>query len=479
MSEYLKKLMKLMDISEEDNNGMMVVNRDGIVEYYRPGKTLSAASFFPDFGEKVTGKYVVDLYPELTEENSTVMETLRTGKTISGAMQTFTWQEHTVTMQTTTYPIMEGGRIEGAVDVAKLLELKKDGVRENINSGLYTTDDIITGNNAMINLKEVIKDVAKNKSPVLIYGETGTGKELVAQSLHTESGRGSKPFISQNCAAIPENLLESIFFGTEKGGFTGAESGKGIFEMADGGTLFLDEINSMSYGMQAKLLKALEEQKIRRLGGRKDISFDVRVVCASNEDPEELVEQGVLRADLYYRIGVVKLVIPPLRKRPEDIPLLTEHFIRHYNRKMGRQIKGMNLKALELFSQWRWPGNVRELKNAVESAFNVEKGDHISLDSVQGFLRKSGGSRVSGFSDDAEDRPGLPEILFSREKLHTALEEGNVDLAEILEQCEIYILRETLNRERKLKNAAYKLSISPQKLQYRLDKLGLREPEKK
>lgn len=475
MSDYLKRLMKIIEISDENINGMMVINKEGIVEYYRPGTSLSSTGI-PDFTKDYVGKYLLDLYPEITEKNSTVMETLRTGKTTAGKRQVFTWKNYKLTLMTTTYPIIENGSIEGAVDVAKILELKKNGVSESVGHTLYTLDDIITQNLKMEQLKETVNNVAQNESPVLIYGETGTGKELIAESLHTLSSRCNKPFISQNCAAIPENLLESIFFGTEKGSFTGAESRKGIFEMADGGTLFLDEVNSMTPPMQAKLLKALEEQKIMRIGGKDDIHFDVRIVCATNEMPELLVDSGAMRADLYYRISVVKLQLPPLRERPEDILLLADHFIQRYNHKMGKNIRGINLMAEQLFTSWRWPGNIRELRNTIESAFNIEQSDSITLDSVQELLRKVNETAdcLCG-KDQLPDASELPAELISKEQLDKALQNGRIDLKDILDKCEAYLIKEALKREPKLRAAADRLSMSPQKLQYRLDKLHLRE----
>lgn len=489
----MKNLMKLIEISDENTNGMMVVNKEGIVEYYWPGSRLSDAEI-PGFLPGALGKRVVDLYPELTEETSTVMETLRTGKTIIGRKQTLTWEGYTITMMTTSYPILEDGRIEGAVDVARLLELKKNGAVEAAEEALYTTEDIITQNPRMEQLKKSIGQVAENDSPVMIYGETGTGKELVAQSLHSLSNRKGKPFFSQNCAAIPENLLESIFFGTEKGSFTGAESKKGIFEMADGGTLFLDEINSMTPSMQAKLLKALEEQRVRRIGGKQDLRFDVRIVCASNQDPERLVREGILRADLYYRISVVRLTIPPLRERPEDVLLLADFFIERYNRKMGKSIQGLNQMAKQLFTDWTWPGNVRELKNTIESAFNMEQSSTITLDSVQELLRKVSGSvsesgnlRTEPFSETKAGAVVEPQFIGASQAegpiapawLSRAFADGeSVDLKDILESCEAAVIREALRQETKLKDAARRLSISPQKLQYRLEHLRLRQKKK-
>ena len=387
MNEYLRQITRLLKINGDSMEGMMVVNRDGIIEYY---KASSALEKLPDdFGRQVRGKHLLEVYPDLSEETSTVIRTLRTGTITVGEKQVLTSGNFKLTMTTTTYPIMgEDGSIQGAVDIAQLLDISERGTSRPVQYGQSALDDIVTQNAAMEQLKRVVKEVAKNDSATLIYGETGTGKELFAQALHLLSARKDKPFIAQNCAAIPVNLLESMFFGTERGGFTGAESKKGLFELADGGTLFLDEINSMDTAMQAKLLKVLEEQKVRRIGGKEDIHFHVRIVCASNEVPERLIEEGRLRSDFYYRVGVVRLWLPPLRERQEDILLLTQHYIDQFNKKMGRHIRGLSQMTQDLFLRWSWPGNIRELKNTIEGAFNIETSDLITLDSVQNLLAK-------------------------------------------------------------------------------------------
>ena len=249
-------------------------------------------------------------------------------------------------------------------------------IRGGEGGGLSTLDRMLTEDPAMLALKSRIRDVAGLDSSVLIYGETGTGKELVAESLHSEGGRAG-PFVSQNCAAIPATLLESLFFGTEKGSYTGALTRKGLLEEADGGTLFLDEINSMDPALQAKLLKVLEEKKVRRLGGSRDIPFDVRIVAAVNEKPQKLIREGRLREDLYYRLGVIRLPLPPLRERLCDIGPLADYFIEHYNRKLHRRVRGLSERALRLLRGYAWPGNVRELKNVVEQAVILSSGDYI------------------------------------------------------------------------------------------------------
>ena len=479
MNEYLRQITRLLKINSDSVEGMMVVNRDGIIEYYKASGTLGGLS--EDFVRQVRGKHLLEVYPELTEETSTVIRTLRTGTITVGEQQVLTSGDFKLTMTTTTYPILgEDGTIEGAVDIAQLLDIadRTDGEsHRTVPSGQSALDNIVTRNAAMEQLKRMVKEVAKNDSATLIYGETGTGKELFAQALHVLSARKDKPFIAQNCAAIPVNLLESMFFGTERGGFTGAESKKGLFELANGGTLFLDEINSMDTAMQAKLLKVLEEQKVRRIGGKEDVHFDVRIVCASNEVPERLIEEGRLRSDFYYRVGVVRLWLPPLRERPEDIPLLTRHYIHQYNQKMGRHIQGLSQMTQDLFQRWSWPGNIRELKNTIEGAFNVETSDLITLDSVKGLWDKMEGE--SQPVPEAPDGP-LPAAVEpgSLAQIREQLSRGKVDLGQMLAQYETAIITEALRQTSRLNAAAEKLSISPQKLQYRMEKLKLKEIKK-
>lgn len=472
MNEYLRQITRLLKINRDSVEGMMVVNRDGIIEYYKASGTLGALS--EDFVRQVRGKHLLEVYPELTAETSTVIRTLRTGTITVGEQQVLTSGKFKLTMTTTTYPILgEDGTIEGAVDIAQLLDIADGGNERAVPSRQSALDDIVTQNAAMEQLKRMVKEVAKNDSATLIYGETGTGKELFAQALHVLSARKDKPFIAQNCAAIPVNLLESMFFGTERGGFTGAESKKGLFELANGGTLFLDEINSMDTAMQAKLLKVLEEQKVRRIGGKEDVRFDVRIVCASNEVPERLIEEGRLRSDFYYRVGVVRLWLPPLRERPEDIPLLTQHYINQYNKKMGRHIRGLSQMTQDLFQRWSWPGNIRELKNTIEGAFNIETSDLITLDSVQGLWSKM--ERETKPAVEVAEGP-LPAVEEpgSLVQVREQLRRGRVDLGQLLAQYEVAVISEALRQTNRLNAAAEKLSISPQKLQYRMEKLKLK-----
>jgi two-component system, NtrC family, response regulator AtoC len=240
--------------------------------------------------------------------------------------------------------------------------------------------EIVSGSPAMNDLLHFVRRVAISEATtVLLEGENGTGKDLIAKSLHYQSTRQAEPFIAINCAAIPETLLESELFGYEKGAFTDARAQKkGIFELADKGTLFLDEIGEIPLILQAKLLRVLEEQCFRRLGGLKDIQLDLRVIAATNKNLREAVKEGAFRQDLYFRLNVIHITIPPLRERPEDIPALADFFVHHYNRKFKRQIEGVTPEALHLLESHDWPGNVRELRNAVERAMILEDSSYIT-----------------------------------------------------------------------------------------------------
>jgi DNA-binding NtrC family response regulator len=221
----------------------------------------------------------------------------------------------------------------------------------------------------MQEIYRLIEMAAPSPAPVLILGETGTGKELVARTIHELSPRSKGPFVAVNCSAIPETLLESELFGHEKGAFTGAMARRsGYFELADGGTIFLDEIAEMTSNLQAKYLRVLQDSQVRRIGGHDEVAVDVRVVCATNKDVVKAVQEGALREDLYYRVNVLTIALPPLRRRPEDIPVLAEAFMAEFNDKYERQVHGIDEAALKLLQDHAWPGNVRELRNVIERA---------------------------------------------------------------------------------------------------------------
>lgn len=255
----------------------------------------------------------------------------------------------------------------------------------------FGVQNLIGNSDAMKRILELIDKVADSDSTVLIYGESGTGKELVARAIHYRSDRMDKPLVPINCAAIPSDLLESELFGYEKGAFTGAHRTKiGRFEYANGGTLFLDEIGEMSPQLQVKLLRVLQEKSFERLGGVRPIQIDVRIIAATNRNLEKAMEEGKFREDLYYRLSVIPIHIPPLRERKEDIPVLVEHFLEKFNREKGRNITGISPKAMDKLMTYWWPGNVRELENLIERVVVLKRSGTIDVEDLPEKILTSG-----------------------------------------------------------------------------------------
>jgi len=288
--------------------------------------------------------------------------------------------------------------------------------------------EVIAESPAMREVLNFVRKVAASEATtILLEGENGTGKDLVAKTLHYESPRQAEPFIAINCAAIPETLLESELFGYEKGAFTDARAQKrGLFELADKGTLFLDEIGEIPLTLQAKLLRVLEEQSFRRLGGLKDIRVDLRFVAATNKNLREAVKEGAFRQDLYFRLNVIQIVIPPLRERKEDILPLLNFFIDHYNRKFKRRIEGVSPETAELMLAHDWPGNVRELRNAIERAMILEESSLITPTSLPISISHSEFKQPAG-PEPLLEMPdeGLSLVESERQLLARALEKTN------------------------------------------------------
>ena len=293
----------------------------------------------------------------------------------------------------------------------------------------YGIENIIGSSRHMHQVLEMVRKVAKSDaSTVLIQGESGTGKELIARAIHYESSRADKPFMAINCAAMPETLLESELMGHEKGAFTDAKvQKKGLFEIADGGTLFLDEICDMDVGMQAKLLRVLEERTFRRIGGTKEIPVDVRIVSATNQELLKKIEEKSFRNDLYYRLQVIPIYLPPLRERSEDIMILVEFFINHYNREFGKTVKGVSKMARKFLEEYDWPGNVRELRNIIERAIILESEETLMLEHLPGELVSRTGEAASGPMNLRIPPEGIDIEDVERELIRQSLEiaEGN------------------------------------------------------
>jgi len=293
----------------------------------------------------------------------------------------------------------------------------------------YGIDNIIGDSRHMKQVLDMVRKVAKSDaSTVLIQGESGTGKELIARAIHMESARKDKPFMAINCAAVPETLLESELMGHEKGAFTDAKNQKrGLFEMTDGGTLFLDEIGDMEVGMQAKLLRVLEERTVRRVGGNKEIPVDVRIVSATNQELLKKIEDKSFRNDLYYRLQVIPIYLPPLRERRDDIMTLVDFFIQHYNREFGKTVTGVSKMARKFLEEYEWPGNVRELRNIIERAIILENEETLMLEHLPRELITKTGDIASGPMNLRIPPEGIDIEDVERELIRQSLEiaDGN------------------------------------------------------
>ncbi len=316
--------------------------------------------------------------------------------------------------------------------------------------------EIISASPEMEAVKKMILKVARSSSTVLIRGESGTGKELIARAIHNQSPRVTEMFQAVNCAAINENLLESELFGHEKGSFTGAHAEKkGLFEVADRGTLFLDEIAELDIGMQAKLLRALQEREIRRVGGTRAIKIDVRVVAATNRDLRAMVADKRFRDDLYYRLNVLSVDVPPLRERRDDIPVLMNYFLKKHTRNTSRLVRGLTPEARRVMIDYSWPGNVRQLESAIERAILLCEGDLITIEDLPLEVRQE--SRPA-----AEGAFKLPPEGISFEDVERDL------ITQAMEQSDYNITK-----------AAKLLGLTFRTLQYRLEKFGIKRPDGK
>lgn len=400
-------------------------------------------------------RHILEVYPSLSQKTSTLLNVLNTNTPINDNIQTFTnYKGEKITTINTTLPIIKNKKIYGAIEISrdltnvkkmsdeilnlkKQLISKKDG--DKYEKRLYTFMDIIGESPEILKVKNIAIRASCTSSPVLIYGETGVGKELFVQSIHTSSPRKNGPFIAQNCAAVPEALLEGILFGTVKGCFTGADDRPGLLELADGGTLYLDELNSMPLSLQAKLLRVIQDGIVRRIGDIKEKYVNVRFIASTNVEPLECVKQGLIRQDLYYRLNVVSLKIPELKNRKSDIPMLTKFFIEKHCKKLGKVNVSISEDAQDCLINYNWPGNVRELEHTIESILNLKEDNLITKDDLPDNIKS-----CTSFS-----------------------------LQQSIEEYEKRLIKETLLMcDNNISQAAKKLNIPRQTLQYKLKKIN-------
>lgn len=374
-SEVIEKIIESID------EGIHFIDKEGNTIIYNN----SMAKLEQMDKKDVLNKPFIDMFQSMEIKNSTLLKALKNKEPIKDNVQKYLNKDgKEITTINTTIPIIVENKLIGALEVSKdmtqiqtlseqILKLKeiKNNKLHNPEKLGYNFDDIIGESDCIKKALKISKKASKSDATVLIYGETGTGKELISQSIHYYSKRRDQPFVAQNCAALPESLLEGILFGTVRGGFTGAVDRPGLFEQANKGTMLLDEINSMPLQLQAKLLRVLQEGYVRRVGGTKDIPVDVRVIATTNENPMDILSEGKLRKDLYYRLNVIYIQIPPLRQRGNDIILLADKFIEKYNKKLGKSIKYISDIGMRKLKNYYWQGNVRELENTIYSSMSM------------------------------------------------------------------------------------------------------------
>lgn len=437
------------------------------------GKMVFISKGFEDIDgykiDDIIGKNVLDVY-KLGKENSVHIRALYEKRVLKDTLLRYpSANGQPIEILMDIYPVFSGHEVIGSFAISrdtskiqtltdKVVNLQKALYNQlqkmNNNGTQFCFDDIIGSGEGMQSVINTAKKMARSESRIMILGETGTGKELFAQSLHNDSSRAKEPFIAVNCSAIPDTLLESILFGTNKGAFTGAENKPGLFEEAKNGTLFLDELNSMSVVLQSKLLRALETNRIRRVGGNKEIPVNPRIISAMNIDPKEAIETEKLRSDFYYRLAVVTLECPPLRKRKEDIITISWSYINKYNKILGRKIDEISEEVIQVMQNYDWPGNVRELSHCIEHAMNmVDPADNsLLVQHLPAFLR-----------DKIHENNTLP-ITVPKGK----------DYNQIMEQVEKDILTEALKRNNaNINQTAKELNLSRQCLHYKLKRLDI------
>ena len=408
---------EMSTVLETTHEGIFALDQKGYVKHCNN----RAATLFDTTKRDLIGRHISKLMP-----GSPAIKVLETGRGYTENEEIFKvdgGQHHFIV---TVKPFCNGDEIDGVVvSFRDITEAQKLVYNFSTRAIKNTVDDIIGTSEKIMIAKKQALITARGNSTVLITGESGTGKEMFAKAIHYASSRSDHPFITVNCGAIPENLLESELFGYEKGAFTGAsEKGKaGKFELADGGTIFLDEIGDMPLHLQVKILHVLQNMRFERVGGSKSIIVDVRVIAATNKNLEKLIDEGKFREDLYYRLSVIPLSIPPLRERREDIKMLMYHFLRKYNTFMNRKITGFSPAVEDLYLNHDWPGNVRELENAVEYGTNMAFGDTIDIDEVPARIMKKE-EEIVKFKN--LDKPLAEQIkLYEREIITRKLKQHN------------------------------------------------------
>lgn len=445
-------------------DGIHIVDKNGVTIFYnRSCEELDGIS-----RQEALGRSILEIYPHLDKEKSTFFQVLRNKKELLNHENCYiSIKGKQIRAISSTIPLFSEDQVVGAAEIVhniKNIEILSESILElqdrlvkslkgkkrkkKLTGARYTFSDLVGKNKEFRKAVELAEQAAKTDLPILIYGETGTGKEMFAQSIHNSSAFWEGPFVAVNCAAIPDNLLESMLFGTVKGAFTGAQDRAGLLEHAAGGTIFFDEVQSLSTELQAKLLRVLQEGTFRRVGDITEIPLQARVISAMNIPPEKAIKEGLLREDLYYRLCVFRIMVPPLRERKDDLPLLVEHFLNRYNRKTGKKLKGVTPETMKLFYAYSWPGNVRELEHILLAHAAIAPPEATVLEIKQ----EAFGRTLQPQIKHPFDKP-LPEVLKEVERK--------------------YILQCLKANNYNISRTARKLGVTRQSLQYRMKRLRI------
>lgn len=444
--DYERNQRKLLAVINSVDEGILSFNENFEIEIFN----RYCENVFNFKKEEVVGKDI----RSIIGENNLIIESIKDGKEFDNIKFQLKNNRKEGQFITTGRIIKDDndktvGVVASIKDMDKAMELVNivQGSKENVFK------DIIGNSTAIDKVKRIVLSVSKSNSTVLLMGESGTGKELFATAIKNLSDRRDKNYVAINCAAFPESLIESELFGYERGSFTGAFTEKeGLFEKADGGTLFLDEVGELPLTLQAKLLRFLQEGTIRRIGSTKEKHVDVRIIAATNKNLKEMVENGKFREDLYYRLNVVPIYIPPLRERKEDIPLLVNFFINKLNRKMGKKISGANLEFLEQLMNYDWPGNVRELQNVIERGMNLCDGDILTMENLMFDLK-----------------------YFSKENHGKEKNASEIKLSDVVEAAEKEAILRAVKKYKSYRKAAKVLGVSHTTLINKINKYNLKD----
>lgn len=465
--DYINIIETIVKMIDE---GVYIVDSDGKGLFYNEAMAKIEDVNIND----VLGKEFQDAFPGVELKDSTLFRALKKMESSKNNQQSYVnLRGKKVSTNNMTMPVFSNGKtvaaLEIAKDISKFEEMSNtiQDLRQKERGGRsvdesrkakpkmkhYHFSDIIGQNPQFVQTISLAKKAAENSATVFIYGETGTGKELLAQSIHYDGARRDSPFLAQNCAAMPETLLEGILFGTAKGGFTGAVDRAGLFEQANGGTLLLDEISAMPYELQSKLLRVLQEEYIRRVGGTEEIPIDVHIIATVNEPPEELIAAGKLRKDLYYRLNVVNINLPPLRERKDDIPLLVDSFLDKHCKRFGKELWMVSDDVIKALKSYNYPGNIRELENIIMQSVALAGNEHVltrKLLHMPASIRQIGD--VAGQWDGSEPLDIYLDNIEKELIRRTMIEEGGV-----------------------ITRAADKLHIKRQTLQHKLKKYKMQQ----